>query len=304
MGVHYFNQKESGTKKLKPREEWIEMKVPVIVPKEQYDRVQARLSTNNPKETPPRQTSSEVLLTGLLRCESCGGKLMLRTGKGGQYRYYTCASGALRGTCKGNGQSPTTLPMAKLDSLVTGAIADHILTGDRLRPLLREVLRKTRSDKSEARHTVTLLRRELRDVDRKLSNLMDAIADGLIQDTDSFRRKQQDLENRRLELIRLIGLEERNAGLPPQALSNTQIGRFGHALRQMLKTGPIGFRKAYLGLIVDEITVSREQVTITGSKAALAAAAIHGQSASPEEVRSFERKWRTGEDSNSRPPDS
>ncbi len=303
-GTHHFNQRDSKTKKEKPREEWVAMKVPAIISKAQFDRVQATLSKRIPKKTPPRQTTSEVLLTGLARCESCGSKMMLRTGKGGAYRYYTCSSKARTGTCKTKEAKPVTVPLPKLDALVTEAISDKVLTPDHLRPLLREVIAKTRSAQSESRHTILMLKKERKATDKKLDNLMDAIADGLVDDSQAFRAKVKELQNRHGELTRLISVEERKVSLPPQALSNAQIDRFGTALKQMLTDGPIAFRKAYLGLIVDEIIVSREQVTITGSKAALAAAAIHGQSASQEEVRTFEREWRTGEDSNPRPPDS
>ncbi|MGB0920290.1 MAG: recombinase family protein, partial [Alphaproteobacteria bacterium] len=292
-GTHYFNRTDTKTKKEKPREEWVEMKVPAIISKAQFDRVQATLSKRSPKKTPPRQITSEVLLTGLARCESCGAKMMLRTGKGGAYRYYTCSAKALKGTCKAQNTKPVTVPMPKLDGLVTEAIADSLLTADRLRPLLREVMAKTRSAQTESRHTILMLKKEMRATDKKLGNLMDAIADGLVDDSHAFRAKLKEHQNRRSELIRLIAQEERKVSLPPQALSNAQIDRFGAALKQMLTDGPMAFRKAYLGLIVDEIIVSREQVTITGSKAALAAAAMHGQSASQEEVRTFEREWRT-----------
>ncbi|MGB0920285.1 MAG: hypothetical protein ACPG06_09685 [Alphaproteobacteria bacterium] len=116
---------------------------------------------------------------------------------------------------------------------------------------------------------------------------MDAITDGLVDGSYAFRAKLKEHQNRRSELIRLIAQEERKTSLPPQALSNAQIDRFGKALKQMLTDGPMAFRKAYLGVIVDEIIVSREQVTITGSKAAFAAAAIHGQAGPQEEVRTF-----------------
>ena len=50
-----------------------------------------------PNITPPRITTSEVLLTGLARCEGCGSPLMLVTGKNGRYRYYGCSAKRLKG---------------------------------------------------------------------------------------------------------------------------------------------------------------------------------------------------------------
>ena len=302
VGRHYFNRYEKDSKVEKPRDEWIEVPVPALISEAQFNSVQAKLDQRNPRKTPPRQTSSPVLLTGMARCSSCGSNMKLRTGKGegGLYRYYTCANAADKGMC----DSPQSVPMPKLDMLVTDAIADHLFTPDRLQPLLREVIKKAREAKTGALAEIKQLEKEERVNQKKIDNLLDAVAEGTVTDGQSIKRKLTALESKRTEFLRLLGEARRKTQMPPQALSNAQIERFGTALRKLLADGPIGFRKAYLDLIVDEITVSREQVTITGSKAALAAAAIHGQSASPEEVRSFERKWRTGEDSNSRPLDS
>src|SRR6266851_8035874 len=77
------------------KSEWVAIPVPEIIPAKEFNLVQERLHSRRPSVTPPRITNSDVLLTGRLRCESCGGNMMLRTGtrkSGGRYRYYACAS--------------------------------------------------------------------------------------------------------------------------------------------------------------------------------------------------------------------
>src|SRR5258708_29369683 len=92
---------------------------------------------NNPRRwatvTPPRITNSEVLLTGLLRCESCGGNMMLRTGtgkSGGRDRYYACASPQIKSASSFH--RPVAVLESELDHLVVAALADQLLTPDPL----------------------------------------------------------------------------------------------------------------------------------------------------------------------------
>jgi hypothetical protein len=59
--------------------------------------------------------------------------MTLRTGKTGRYRYYTCSTCARQGksACKGR-----SIPMEKLDRLVTERLADRLLTPERVGNLL------------------------------------------------------------------------------------------------------------------------------------------------------------------------
>ena len=63
------------------------------------------------------------------------------------------------------------------------------------------------------------------------------------------------------------------------------------------------FRKAYLGAIVDRIEVDDREIRIIGRKDVLEQAVLANGGPVPG-VRSFVRKWRTGQDSNPRPPNS
>jgi hypothetical protein len=70
---------------------------------------------------------------------------MLRTdtGKGGgRYRYYACSGNALKGrSAYGH---PIAVPESQLDRLVISALADQLLTPERLTALLREAIQHRR----------------------------------------------------------------------------------------------------------------------------------------------------------------
>jgi hypothetical protein len=98
-----FNRTNSRTGAKRPRDEWVTVNVPAIIPEATFRRVQTLLKARRPDRTPPRITSSRVLLTGIAVCECCGKPLMMATGKRNQYRYYKCAGRLLAGAvCGGN----------------------------------------------------------------------------------------------------------------------------------------------------------------------------------------------------------
>ena len=73
-------------------------------------------------------------------------------------------------------------------------------------------------------------------------------------------------------------------------------------LKCRLIEAPPPMQRRYVHGLVSEILVDREKAVISGPKAAIATA-IAAQALNGE-VRSFVREWRTGQDSNPRPPDS
>jgi len=71
-GTHYFNRHDSRTKRTRPKEEWVAQEVPAIIPAKTFRRVQNALYERRPNVTPARVSNSDVLLTGIVRCECCG----------------------------------------------------------------------------------------------------------------------------------------------------------------------------------------------------------------------------------------
>jgi site-specific DNA recombinase len=114
IGRHRFNSKFWKTRERKPDAEVVEMSVPPIIDASDFEAVKALLKTRSPALTAPRVVSGPTLLTGICFCAACGKAMTLRTGKSGQYRYYTCSTKARQGEigCKGR-----TVPMDKLDTL-------------------------------------------------------------------------------------------------------------------------------------------------------------------------------------------
>ena len=128
----------------------VEIQIPIIVPPEVFEKVQARLAQNNPKVTPPRIVNGPTLLTGLAVCASCGAG-MTRTGtrrRGQSYSYYSCGGCHRKGksVCRGR-----HIPMGKLDNLIVDNIKQTLLTPERLTRILKSLLER-QGDKDRAVH--------------------------------------------------------------------------------------------------------------------------------------------------------
>jgi len=77
--------------------------VPAIIDEEAFNRVQAALKARSPKATAPRSVNDLTMLASVARCAECGAAMILNTGKGGSYRYYSCSKAMKQGktACRG-----------------------------------------------------------------------------------------------------------------------------------------------------------------------------------------------------------
>jgi site-specific DNA recombinase len=296
-GVYYYNTHDSRTRRARPKDEWIAVEVPQIIPTKDFKRVQSLLHSRRPNMTAPRTSNSEVLLTGLARCDSCGSPMMMRTGKGmgGTYRYYACSANRLKGasTCK----RPIAVREDELNALVLGALADRLLSPERLPTLIREALGHRHKAATQNRMRKSALEKQVRETSAKIDRLIAAVAGGDLPDMKPVRAQIDELTRHRDEGAHLLAALDSELPQLRQTLSKQQaVSIAGNLKRKLLDaSGPL--QKRYVHGLVTEIVVNSETATISGQPLALAAAV-----ASPDklgEVRSFVREWRTRRDSNS-----
>jgi len=298
VGRHHYNRTNHRTRKLRDRNEWIEVPVPAIVSPEVFNGVQVELKRRSPAETPPRQVNNPTLLTGLLKCSKCGGGMTLSTGKGGRYRYYTCANKMRKGAtvCEGS-----TIRMDRLDELVLDHFERQILEPSRLNCLLEDLMKRSKRTAASHRSRLSALRRERRELEKQLNRLYEALSQGKLELDDILRAQISRLKNRYEEAVRLAGEEDRRAQSPELKVTPQAISRFSRIMSERLRDPNRKARKAYLRLFIDRIELGANEVRIRGSKSVLAHAAA---SEVPvwHQVPSFDQGWRARQDSNLQPP--
>jgi site-specific DNA recombinase len=299
IGRHRFNTKFWKTRERKPDAEVVEMSVPPIIDASDFEAVQALLKTRSPALTAPRVVSGPTLLTGICFCAACGKAMTLRTGKSGQYRYYTCSTKARQGDtgCKGR-----TVPMDKLDALVADHIDRRLLQPARLEEILSSVLDR-REERAERRAAhIAELRKRATESEAKLKRLYDAIENGVADLADPM------LKDRKAELTAVRdqartdaeraqeAIDRAGPSITPQALKT-----FAKQARKRMRTENGGYRRDHLRALAQRVEVDRKEVRIMGAKSELlrTLVAASGAKTAGFGVPSFVPKWRARRDSNS-----
>src|SRR5271154_1873562 len=295
IGRHRFNTKFWKTRERKPETEVVEMMVPPIIEVAEFEAVQAHLRSRSPAWTAPRIVSGPTLLTGICFCAACGMAMTLRTGKSGQYRYYTCSTKARQGVtgCRGR-----TVPMEKLDHLVAVHIEHRLLQPDRLEKVLSSVLDR-RDERSERQVLhIAELRKRAAEADLRLKRLYEAIESGIAAlDDPALKERVTGLkairDQSQADADRAQAMAE-SAG--QQAITPAMVQKFARTARERIRIDGGGYRREHLRALAQRVEVAEKEVRIIGSKGDLLrtlAAASGVKSATPG-VRSSVLNWRRG----------
>lgn len=240
-------------------DEKIIVAVPAIMDKLSFQRAQHMLRKKNPLNSKPREVNSPVLLTGTARCGSCGGGMILQTGKGGKYRYYKCSNYINKTLPLCEGQSA---PMEILDDAVMEHIAEALLSDHRAKQILIALADRLDERERELTSRVGGLEAELQERESSVARLYEGVAKGAFDLNDSLflsmlNKAQEEREIVQAKLNKLF--EQKKRGFGPTA---AQYDEFRAFLKKEFKSGPVAFRKAYLKSFIESIEVDGDQIRI------------------------------------------
>ena len=201
-GQHYFNRRDSRTGAPRPPSQWVGVQVPAIIDESTFNEVQALLQSRSPKRTPPRVVNGPTFLAGLARCGYCGAAMIQNTGKGGLYRYYCCSSKLKKGpsACRG-----LRTPMEKLDEIVVGEVARHVLDPDRLTAMLDAYVQSAAAQADGAKAQLAKLRHDHTAAAAGIARLLELVEKGLMEAEDPAMRELAGERGRPLRLPRRRG---------------------------------------------------------------------------------------------------
>jgi len=203
-----LTKSKKTTTALRPKEEWVLVKVPSLISLELFEAVQRKLKKN--AELSRRNTKSEYLLSGLLYCSQCGGRMGGHTIH--DIPYYRCYR-------KGN---PDRVPLSAdgipqscscpeikaeaIEPVVWDTICQLIKDPD----FLIQELHRRNADNSETRE---ILERELqlcqvriKAIPEEQRRLVEGYRKGLYadfmmrEDMELIQKEQGELEKRKVEL--------------------------------------------------------------------------------------------------------
>jgi len=174
--------------------------IPAIVPQDLFDRVQEKLAKN--KKAPARhKAEDDYLLTTKLFCGYCGAYLCgesgtSRTGK--VHHYYKCVSVKKKRTeCHKK-------PVRKewIEDLVVGETMKMVMDDKAIEAIVSMLMDLQDRDNVN----VPLYEQQLREAENAISNLLNAIQQGIL--TRSTKERLEELENRRDELENRLACEK------------------------------------------------------------------------------------------------
>ena len=226
---------------------------PAIVTKTQFQRVGRQLRRRAPKVRHPRRVGSSFLLSGMVKCKTCGSALTGGYSKSGQFPYYVCQSLMRRGkeACK----SPR-LAARNFEEKVVRKIRSNILTDSNIRALVKIVDEQMDGVAGEQRKRLEAIQSELADVRRRLDRLYDLV-ETTDMDINDFRPRIR-AHRERQERLEMAESEARaRLGQRRKVLDQVEtITAHAQDMRRFLKKSELTERRVFIESFVKEILVT------------------------------------------------
>ena len=175
--------------------------IPAIVDQDLFDRVQQRFEQNRIAHGRPAKEDVSYLLTTKLFCGKCGTLMGGESGTshmGNTYYYYKCGNAKRHGKAHCDLKAIRKEPLERfvVDTAIKVIFSDEII--ERLIDLVMEAQQKENN-------RLPVLKEQLRDTEKRLANLLEAIEQGIL--TPTTKQRLDELEARK-EALNTSILEE------------------------------------------------------------------------------------------------
>ena len=235
---------------------------PAIVSKQDFQRARKLLASRAPKKMNPRRASSPYLLSGLVKCETCGKAMTAAEAKSGRYTYYICHSLLKRG--KGTCETPR-LNSRNFEKLIVSEIRENVLTESNIRDLVKLLDEEMDGVAREQRDRLETIEEELEDVKKRLGRIWQVIETTDIEMADASERIREHRE--RKEKLEIAAGEARALLSDRRQFldSADTIAAFAADMSDFLKTSELTETKAFVRSFVKEIVVKPGRAAIVYS---------------------------------------
>ena len=242
-----------------PPEEWVGIPVPAIISQEVFDRVQARLATN--QQLAQRSTRHEYLLRNLVSCGQCRLQCHGRF-RASDYFYYVCQG---RQPAVSNSHAVRCharyIPADQLDALVWADLCEVVQHPEQI----TQALERAHSGAwlpDELQHRRATIQAALRSLDRQRDRLLTAYLAEAIELAE-FERRQRELVQQR----EALQVQERQLAHYSEQLLQVRdtiptIEAICDRLQVGLEHATFEQRRQLVELLIDCVIVNGEEVEI------------------------------------------
>lgn len=233
----------------------IEGGMPAIVDPETFYAVQAEVVRRKTPEGAPvkrRRTNTVYLLTGKAYCDCCKAPLVGKSGTGrhgGFYTYYACKN-MIAHKC-----DLKRIPQTKLEQFVADALKKFVMDPE-LVDLLVDVSLKAQEERSQ-NSEAAMLRKQLKDVEAKIANIMKVVEAGTVIPEMLDRVKELSAEKEKLNA--LIASREHMDKLD-NLTREEMLAAF-----QLLQEGEIqndAFQELLYNMLLNSVYVGKDKIKI------------------------------------------
>ncbi len=218
---------------------------PQIVETALFEQVRDKISLNKYGK---RSEEISYLLKDKIVCGYCGKSIVGENGtaRNGERKYYYKCCGRKKRTTDCNKQA---VRKEVLESIVLDAILDQLNKPQRLDDIVNGVM-QAQQRQAQSNTVLNLLKKELRETENAINNIMSAIEKGVITNTTTKRLK--DLESRQDELQRQILIEQSKTAV---MLKESDIREFYEAALQLEPKLLINYLVKQIVLFDDRIEI-------------------------------------------------
>lgn len=248
----------------RPKEEWIEIPVPLIIEEEVFLRAGEKLEEN--KRYAKKRTKEPTLLQGILVCNQCGYayyRTSTRTSKKKIYYYRCLGSDDYR---YANGRVCQTRPIRQdyLDGIIWKQIIDLLGNPGLIRSEIQRRI-QTIQTFNPTKQRKEVLGKEIIKVAKSIEKLLDAYQEDLLQ-LDELRSRMPDLKRREKTLkSEFTSIDSIYADQQAILKLTENIEDFLSSLRKTSDTMSVTERQKILRLLVKDILIDDETIRIRHS---------------------------------------
>ena len=237
----------------------VEDAFPTIISKGEFEQVAAILESKAPAKIHPRRSASPYLLSGIVKCETCGKALTAHEAKSGQFTYYVCHSLLKQG--QGACDTPR-LNSKRFERMIIENIRENILTESNIRELVRLVNEELDSVIREQRERVEAIDEELTEIRRRMDRLWVAVETTDLEINDILLRIREHKE--RQEKLEIAADEARAIlAVRMQGLGDAEtIAAYVREMSDFLMESELTETRAFIRSFVKEIGVVPGKATI------------------------------------------
>ena len=217
-----------------------------IVDQSTWERVQERLGeTSSRNHSVKRERGTKYPLSGLMKCDICGGNYVLISGSDRPNPLFACCSNYQRGRvgCSNNYRISKT----ELEKVVVREIETRLLSPNVMSTVVKLVNRKIKRALSELLHDSPAIRKEKQELDKKLKNVLAAIEDGVL--SPSLKKRLTEIEQRHRVLEDRLQMLESMASLDDLKVDEDYVTRWIENLKQLLIANPVVAKAELMSLL-------------------------------------------------------